>query len=325
MALTLTYQKSNMNEEFLGNAIHHLTEALLDSRVIGDPIASMQELQLAAVFANVVLEFLRGKPYADTSSALANVLSEAERPSLDISTTYFSDGVQLADRLVSILSVALDNKEDSDIVQDCYGVILEASLHSRSVWEAFLKHADMPRLHQSLLLEDPRRTLRENIAQKIASVCGGDLPSTCPVTKGEIATHFWTTIVIVLSEAIRYPTQSQQLFGIAEHVFRVKDEYDHTEELLKSSLTQWSGLLLSHKHQEFVGRDETDFVVVGFTKLLLCCILSLKSFKKPINAGNLMIQIFKKYIFTVRYVVRPCDYSSVLSECCPRPFAISFI
>jgi ubiquitin carboxyl-terminal hydrolase 34 len=291
-----------MNEMFLGNAIRHLTEALLDSRVISDPISSMQELQLAAVFANVVLEFLRGKPCSDTSSALANVLSEAERPSLDISTTYFSDGVRLADRLVSILSVALDNKENNNIVQDCYGVVLEASLHSRSVWEAFVKHADMPSLHQSLLLEDPRQTLRDNIAQKIASVCGGDLPSTCPVTKGEIATHFWTTIAVALPETIRHPTQSQQLFGIAEHVFRVKDEYDRTEELLNSSLTQWSDLLLSHKHQEFVGRDETDCVVVGFTKLLLCCILSLKSFKKPINAGILMKQIFEKYILTIRYV-----------------------
>jgi ubiquitin carboxyl-terminal hydrolase 34 len=304
-----------MNEMFLGRTINHLTGALLDSRVVSDPISSLQELQLAAVFVTVLLEFLRGKYRADTSPASANILFEAERPSLDMSTTYFADGARLADRLVSILSVTLDMKEDNNIVQDCYGVVLEASLHSRSVWEAFVKHADMTRLHQSLLLDDARQALRDNIGKKIASVCGGDLPSTCPITKGEIAIHFWTIISIILPETIRHPTQSQQLFGIAEHVFRVKDEYDRTEELLKSSLEQWSDLLLSHKHQEFVGRDETDFVVFGFTKLLLSCILSLKSFKKPINAGALMKQIFKKYIFATRYVAQAmlfCEYSHCL-------------
>jgi ubiquitin carboxyl-terminal hydrolase 34 len=291
-----------MNEKFLGNTIRHLTEALLNPEVIGGTISSLQELQLAAVLVTVLLEFLKGEHSAKTSPTLTNISFEAERPSLDMSATYFSDGARLADRLVSILSVALDTKEDNSIVQNCYGVILEASLHSRSVWEAFVKHADMPHLHQILLLDDPRQILRDNIATNIASVCGGDLPSTCPLAKGEIATHFWTVISAVLPEAVRHPTQSRQLFNIAEHVFRVKDEYNRTEELLRASLTQWSDLLLSHKHQEFVGREETDSVVFGLTKLLLCCILSLKSFKKPINTGTLMEQIFKKYIFAIRYV-----------------------
>jgi ubiquitin carboxyl-terminal hydrolase 34 len=299
-----------MNEKFLGNTIHHLTEALLDPRVIGDTISSLQELQLGAVLVGVLLEFLRGKQCDKTSHTLTDISFEVERPSLDMSASYFSDGARLADRLVSILSVALETKEDSSIVQNCYGVILEASLHSRSVWEAFVKHADVPRLHQILLLEDSRQTLRHSIAKKIASVCGGDLPSTCPITKGEIAAHFWITMSTILPDTVRHSMQSEQLFWIAEQVFRAKDEYDRTEELLRASLTQWSDLLLSHEHHEFVGREETDFVVFGFTKLLLCCILSLKSFKKPINAGTLMEQIFKKYMFSIRYVAQAMQKSS---------------
>ncbi|KAF1833521.1 hypothetical protein BDW02DRAFT_377979 [Decorospora gaudefroyi] len=273
-------RNSNLNDEFLSNAIYHLDEALLDPRVIADTISSFQELQLAAVLVNVLLEFLR------------------ERPSPDTSVNYFSDGGRLADRFVTILSVALETGEEASVIEDCYGVILEASLHSRAIWEAFVKNPDMPRLHQILLLHSGRPAIREQIARKIASVCGGDLPSTCPLTKGEIATRFWKVISAILPDSIRHPRQSQQLFGIAEHVFRAKDEYERTEESLRSCLTQWSDLLLNHKHQEFVGRDETDHVVLGFTKLLLYCILSLKSFKKPLNTGNLMEQIFKKYIFT---------------------------
>ena len=43
--------------------------------------------------------------------------------------------------------------------------------------------------------------------------------------------------------------------------------------------------------------DEVDFVVLGFTKLLLSCIPSLKSFKKPLNAGPLVDKIFRKFLF----------------------------
>lgn len=151
-----------------------------------------------------------------------------------------------------------------------------------------------------LLLGDARQSVREHIARKIASVSGGDLPSTCPITKGEIASRFWTVINVILPDAVRYPEQSQQLFEIAEHVFRANDEYERNEALLRSSLLRWSDLLLSHDHQSFAGRDEIDFVVLGFTKLLLGCVMSIKSFKKPLNGGALMEKIFNKYIFVKR-------------------------
>ncbi|KAF1847395.1 uncharacterized protein K460DRAFT_57668 [Cucurbitaria berberidis CBS 394.84] len=284
-------RSSSLNEKFLANAIRRLDEALLNSKLISDPISSFQELELAAVLINVLLEFLR-----------------AERPSPDMSAGYFSDGSLLADRLVKILSVALGTNDDAAVVQDSYAVLLEASLHSRAVWEAFINNSDSTRLHQILLLTDPRQPVRMHIAMKIASVCGGDLPSTCPLTKGEVAARFWSTIWAILPEAVLHPEQSQQLLEIAEHVFRANDEYDRNENSLRLSLTQWSNLLLKHEHMGFVGREETDHVVLGFTKLLLCCIFSLKSFKKPVNAGTLMERIFRKYIFVPsQTIVSPTD------------------
>lgn len=269
--------------------MHHLNDALLDTRLIGETISSFQELQLAAVLVNVLLDFLR------------------ERPSLEISTGYFSEPARLADRLVAILLVALETNEDASVVQDCYGAVLEASLHSRAMWEAFVEHPQVPRLHRILLLEDPRTPVREHVARKIASVCGGDLPSTCPLTKGEVAIKFWTAISAILPDSVRHSAQSKQLFGIADHVFRAQDEYQRKEDLLRSWLTQWSELLLSYKHVEVVGREDTDHVVFGLTKLLLCCLLSLKSFKQPVNAGSIMENIFKKCIFIERYVSQRHD------------------
>lgn len=51
---------SNLNEEFLANAVHHLSAALLNQRLMSDPISTFQELRLAAVLVHVLLEFLRG-------------------------------------------------------------------------------------------------------------------------------------------------------------------------------------------------------------------------------------------------------------------------
>jgi ubiquitin carboxyl-terminal hydrolase 34 len=179
---------------------------------------------------------------------------------------------------------------------------LEASLHSRKIWEAFVGHANATALHKTLLLEEPRQGLREQIATKISSVCGGALPSSSAITEADTAASFWEIISSVLPDAARYSAQSEQLFEIADQVFRQYDEHHRTEEALRSYMAIWSGLLLEYDHVEIVGRDQVDFVVLGFTKLLLSCIASLKSFKKPVNSGGLVQKIWTKFLFVPRVV-----------------------
>jgi ubiquitin carboxyl-terminal hydrolase 34 len=268
--------------------------------LIREPTPSLQELQLAAVLVRVLLEFLRGKSLSHVFHFNAKLLLEAERPSSEVSAGYFSDASSLVHRLLRILFVALDTADFANVAKETYATILEASLHSRAMWEAFINHADAQRAHQALLLSQPDNAIRQAVAQKIASICGGDLPSTCPITKAETAARFWVLLSAILPETVKIPGQSRQFFEIAEHVFRTNDEYDRSEESLRSSLTQWSTLLLDHDYKVFPGREETDHVVFGFTKLLLGCIVSLKSFKKPVNAGSLMAQVFKKYLFVSR-------------------------
>lgn len=59
-----------------------------------------------------------------------------------------------------------------------------------------------------------------------------------------------------------------------------------------------------------MGRDEIDHVVLGFTNLLLCCVLSIKSFKKPVNADTLLRDVFNKYVFIRKYVPPHCPIPS---------------
>jgi ubiquitin carboxyl-terminal hydrolase 34 len=50
-----------MNETFLSNTIQRLDKALLDTKLMSETFSRPQEMQLAAVHVNVILEFLRGK------------------------------------------------------------------------------------------------------------------------------------------------------------------------------------------------------------------------------------------------------------------------
>ncbi|ORY15157.1 hypothetical protein BCR34DRAFT_623001 [Clohesyomyces aquaticus] len=273
-------RRSSLDDAFLANSIRFVTEALLNHSLISESITGIQELHLSHVFVNVLLELLK------------------ERPGQEISSKYFTDASSLVDRLLKIMIFSLRATIDAaSTVSTSYAAILEASLHSREVWEAFMGREEVPSLHKALLLTDSRKPLREHIALTIASVCGGDLPSTSPLTSQETAGCYWKVISGILPAAIERPGKSEQLFDIAEQVFRSHDETSRDEDALKASLVAWSGLLLSYKHEEFVGRDEVDFVVLGFTKLLLCCIASLKSFKKPLNAGTLIERIFRKFLF----------------------------
>lgn len=209
----------------------------------------------------------------------------------------------MVDRILSILVLSRKTAIDYAVPAcHCYALAVEASLHNRHIWEAFVGNSNVTALHKALLLDDHRQWLREQVVKTISSVCGGALPPSSAITESDTATSFWIIISSVLPEAVRYPAQSEQLLEIADQIFRKYDENHRTEEALRSYVATWSELLLGYDHVELVGRDEVDFVVLGFTKLLLSCIASLKSFKKPLNSGSLVERIWNKFLFVPRLV-----------------------
>jgi ubiquitin carboxyl-terminal hydrolase 34 len=186
------------------------------------------------------------------------------------------------------------------VAYQSYCTVVEASLHSHGIWNAFINHDKIGPLHGALLLYDERTPLREGIAKAISSVCGGGLSPTFAITEADTANSFWHFISSILPQAVCFPGQSEQLFDLADQVFRKYDEHNRDEASLRSYLATWSALLLSYDHEENVGRDEIDAVVIGFTKLLLSCVSSLKSFKKSLNASSLIDKIWNKFLFAPR-------------------------
>lgn len=276
-------RSSNLEKAFLINAIKLLDHALLSEELLGSEATVTEKLPLASVFISAMLDFLK------------------ECPSSDLSMNYLSDGTALANRLMRILIISIQANDASKVAQECYATILEASLCCPTVWKTFWEHAEVFQVHQRLLLTDQRENLRKDITLRIISVCSRHLPSSCLLDTADISSRYWTTIASVLPGASRVPEQSKQLFELAQCVFRVFDEHYRSEDELRTLLQSWSSLLLAHNHSEVPGRYEADNVVMGFTKLLLCLIPSLKSYKQPFNAGGLISSIFQRYLFH-RYV-----------------------
>ncbi|KAF3033433.1 hypothetical protein E8E12_003281 [Didymella heteroderae] len=272
-------RSANLDEAFLFNAIKLLDRALLSEELLGNDAVVADKLPLASVFISAILDFLR------------------ERPLSDLSKNYFSDGSALANRLMRMLIVAIHENDAAKVAQECYATILEASLCCPTVWKTFWEHPEVAQIHRRLLLTDQRENLRKHIELKILSVCGGDLPSSRSLDTADIASRYWTIIASILPGAPQAYEQSMQLFELAEHVFRVYDEQHRNEDNLRALLQSWSSLLLAYNHSEVPGRYEADSVVMGFTKLLLCLVPSLKSYKRPLNADRLISSLFQTFLF----------------------------
>ncbi|KAJ4986384.1 ubiquitin carboxyl-terminal hydrolase [Stagonosporopsis vannaccii] len=272
-------RSSALDENFLVNAIKLLDRALLSEELIGEDTSSAKKLPLAAVLISAMLDFLR------------------ERPSSNISRDYFSDAPALANRLVTILLAAIQIRGAAKFTLESYATILEASLYSQVIWETFWEHPQVLKIHQALLLTDTREPLRQSIQQKILSVCGGHLPSSCPLDTADITLRYWKAIESILHEAVQEVEQSVQVFELAQQVFSVYDEHHRSEETLRSLLRKWSTWLLAYSHIEVPGQYDPDNIVLGFVKLLLCLVPSLKSYKRPLNAGALITSIFQKFLF----------------------------
>ena len=115
------------------------------------------------------------------------------------------------DRLISLVSLALNHETDMGLVAfNSYCTIIEASLHSRGVWDAFISHSTTGSLHGALLLSDRRSILRESVAKTISSVCGGGLSPTSAITETDTAASFWHLISNILSQTVQLSGQTAQ-------------------------------------------------------------------------------------------------------------------
>lgn len=219
----------------------------------------------------------------------------------EVGLSLFPNPLALLKRLLSMISEALTvlNSSEADFLAiNSFAALLKASLCSDTFWK-HLKDADVcSELLQRLLLDEPKWQTRVRVAEWVKSICRSQSASQT-ATAENFNSYLWENIAKVIPHCLQYRnTASQQFFEVATLLFRsTGDAYYGTLDV-SSYVHGWSGLLLKHEHEEFVGRDQIDWIVLGLSSLLNWSFQVLKSLGKPLEAPDgLAEKLFRAHLF----------------------------
>jgi len=161
------------------HGVRSTVAALLANRLSSASGINRTEVTIAVSLIECLMKFLKGKAFFQDHLLLSNLGPTIEPVPLAVSATYFDSASALFDRLRELIGAAQDSPEifqSAYLVQICFGVMLEASLYSKPVWDHYKDHPSTRPLIRSLLLDSSDTKLREGVVLLIRSICGS-LPS----------------------------------------------------------------------------------------------------------------------------------------------------
>ncbi|KAL4938191.1 hypothetical protein BDV06DRAFT_201525 [Aspergillus oleicola] len=199
----------------------------------------------------------------------------------------------------------------------CYSVavLIEGSIRDAGFWAATKQQVKFDQLLFSLLIEESRQLIRRGVADNICLICSSSkqfkkpkFPASAAQEAREAALSenparidilatMWDAFVLTSPRVLEYPAQSQEFFDLAHVVFTSVAEKSPRNLIFSEYLKQWSGIMLNHRTNEFVGREPVDHVIFGFSRLLKSCLDIASSSNITLDTFNLTEQLFDTYLF----------------------------
>ncbi|KAL4968635.1 putative ubiquitin C-terminal hydrolase [Aspergillus stella-maris] len=199
----------------------------------------------------------------------------------------------------------------------CYSVavFIEASVRDADFWAATKQQVKFDQLLFSLLIEESRQLIRRGVADNICLICSPSkqfkkpkLPASAMQEAREAAlldnparidilATIWDAFVLTFPRVLEHPAQSQEFFDLANVVFASVAEKSPRDMIFSEYLKQWSGIMLNHRTNEFVGREPVDYVIFGFSRLLKSCLDIASSSNIALDTFNLTGKLFDTYLF----------------------------
>ncbi|KAI1997922.1 hypothetical protein LOZ51_002594 [Ophidiomyces ophidiicola] len=291
--------EANPDQDFINRSICNLVTFLLRSEMRDALDNGHLKLTLACNFVECLLAALAVKSTADSS------------------IPFFSDPSGLVDCITKfalpgdLTSPCATDSTVPQLISNSVAVLLEASMHDRRVWDAFRDSARMEDIILSLLLQDPRLTLRQSIAGIIFTLCGmstsqkqalkvyskdSRISHKLETTTGtEVIRTLWNCLNSLIPRITEFPQSSQQFFEVSLVVFQTIGTLSPGTLPFEDYLRQWGEVLLCHQSHEFVGREVVDCIVLGIARLLKKCLEFSPS--KTVGNTSLMEQLFNTYLF----------------------------
>ncbi|KAL2259798.1 hypothetical protein VTK26DRAFT_6391 [Humicola hyalothermophila] len=214
---------------------------------------------------------------------------------------------RLLDRLLAILSMALSAESSERAIKSvplCLQSILESCWMSDKCMLAFCSHAEVPRLLEDLLLNEPRATLRQSTALLLRKACGqikddGSSPDiVAPATK--LREFIWPLVSRLVGPAISKPSNSTEVLGLCFELLQALRSADSEILDLEQLSKDWFSHLLNYVTDEDPTKpDDADIVAFGLIRLLhaIVCGTSQAVRRGIAPASGIARRIFWTHLF----------------------------
>ncbi|OJJ50521.1 hypothetical protein ASPZODRAFT_148016 [Penicilliopsis zonata CBS 506.65] len=290
------------NEGFVSHSIQVLVSCLTHPQIS----ESLEESHIKLLVACNLVECL--------------LLAFLVRPPVSVDQGIVSDPTPLVQRLLTFietgrrLSVTSPSATGTQkLICNSFAILVEGSVRDNTFWRTVKQNTQLDDLIFMLLLDEPNWAIRKEIAENIAMICGPsnlgkksgkvqdeDVQNSAVVdnpTRIDILAAIWEAFVGTFPKTSGYAPQSREFFEVALSVFRSVAEKSPGDIIFGEYLKTWSGIMLSHRTEEFVGREPVDYLVLGFARLLRLCMDLADSTTMPVDTLDLVENLFNYYLF----------------------------
>ncbi|KAJ5605623.1 hypothetical protein N7510_008404 [Penicillium lagena] len=230
------------------------------------------------------------------------------------------DPALLVQRLVDLIDIGRHTSSSTipginiqRLICNSFGVLIEGSLSDQKFWSAVKQHVKFDELLCSLLLEECRQPIRHEIAERIKMTCSPsksfkqsakltteDPQNPSPLDKPariDMLAIIWSAFVQDIPKTTEHASQSAEFFRTALWVLQSVAEKSPRDLIFGDYVKQWSEIMLSHRTEEFVGREPVDDLILGFAHLLELCLDLADSAQARMDTADLAEKILATYLF----------------------------
>ncbi|KAI7429157.1 hypothetical protein KC368_g17283, partial [Hortaea werneckii] len=242
-----------------------------------------------------------------------------ERPRDMATESYFPHPEALASAVAEHILTVLRSVQTFDpsirqqLLVSLYKVFLEACRIDTAVREKFMNDPCRIELHAGLLLDsDP--SVSTGVAAAIDSF---SVDEAAPTDRTE---KLWTVVAACLDEALLAPGATGAFFNVSANTLAHNTKLQEDQSAMRDLVQMLAQKLLSYSHFESPELPVGDPTMLGLLRLLGIGVNTLKSFKKPINLGNLSSEVFARLLFpderrVINSATRDEAFSLVKSTC----------
>lgn len=275
------------DENFLLHGVELLVGIIIDETRQIEPVVFGRTMAC-------LLSFLRGSSTVpltvDTTDA------STEQPQTHTVSTLIQSPANFVSRMIDVCSFFLRPSSEPpairhSLVELSFKALIEAFQRQPSVWHCFKENSRVVGMHQQMFTQ-PDTLLVERITAVIKDFYADS-------TSAEDVSDFYMHVGLeILPHTLEHPDLTPpQFFDFTSNAVYANRLLQHDEVRCRELCQIMVSRLQTYNHRESVELPIVDMTMAGLLKLFDTAIKMLQSFKRPLNMGDLAVQLFNTLLF----------------------------